>query len=345
MFEIDTHRVILQLLDGEGSGSTESVINSLISIFLLTVGVLSLCGSLFIIVSFLLLKDWSFPNNLIFVLSLCDFFWTGTYFALFNLQGGLCVFQAVWGSFWGLATTFWTFFMAFTYWSQFSRFKIEIYRRGPYIFHGITWTLSFILAVAPVFTHDYNPNGITRNIPRCWLQDSKDLARFWAYYIWVMLVMVAIAVMYTDLILKLRRSSVVQQRVDTFSVRWYLYPAIYWGVWIVPCILRILEQAYPDRNFDVLVLVQSITMPMQGFLNCLVYGIRTSLIERIKAARQTPTDEKDRARLLPHRSDILEDGIFDDSALPLSINTNADVDFTRPIVNSYDRFSDSPHIN
>jgi len=121
------------------------------------------------------------------------------------------VFQAVWGSFWGLATTFWTFFMAFTYWSQFSRFKIEIYRRGPYIFHGyvvvisfflcslsrkahfiiffphirITWTLSFALAVAPIFTHDYNPNGITRNIPRCWLQDSKDLARFWAYYIWV----------------------------------------------------------------------------------------------------------------------------------------------------------------
>ena len=86
MFEIDTHRVILQLLDGEGSGSTESVINSLISIFLLTVGVLSLCGSLFIIISFLLLRDWTFPNNLIFVLSLCDFFWTGTYFALFNLQ-------------------------------------------------------------------------------------------------------------------------------------------------------------------------------------------------------------------------------------------------------------------
>jgi len=84
-------------------------------------------------------------------------------------------------------------------------------------------------------------------------------------------------------------------------------------------------------------------MNEKGFLNCLVYGIRTSLIERIKAARKKSTDDLDRVRLLPHKSDVLENGIFDESALPLSINTNVDVDFTRPIVNSYDRFTDSPH--
>lgn len=80
-------------------------------------------------------------------------------------------------------------------------------------------------------------------------------------------------------------------------------------------------------------------------MNCLVYGIRSSLIERIKAARNKTTADIERAQLIQHKPEILEgeSGIFDDNALPLSINTNIDIPSDYVYArNSYERFSDSP---
>jgi len=63
-----------------GSGSDEALVTA-VNALLKTTGILSFFGALFIIISFYLLKDWSFPNNIIFMLSVCDFMHATIYFA------------------------------------------------------------------------------------------------------------------------------------------------------------------------------------------------------------------------------------------------------------------------
>eukprot|EP01102_Stenamoeba_stenopodia_P007801 TRINITY_DN2200_c0_g1_i1.p1 TRINITY_DN2200_c0_g1~~TRINITY_DN2200_c0_g1_i1.p1 ORF type:complete len:315 (+),score=53.35 TRINITY_DN2200_c0_g1_i1:119-1063(+) len=303
---VSVQRVLLEVLSsnatgsgGSGSGSGSTALIDTVDVLLRTTGILSFFGALFIIISFFLLKDWSFPNNIIFVLSVCDLLHATIYFAFpSDLVGNSCIFEGAWASFWALAAAFWTFWVAVIYYSQFTPHKNLVAKKGPLVFHGITWSLSLLLAILPIFTHDYAsyPTSATQNIIRCWIGTTKDLARFWGYYIWIILIMILIAVMYTDMIIKIRRS-LVRHNIDSFSVRWYLYPIIFWLSWLCPVILRILDQIYPDNPWPTLVIIGAIAMPLQGFLNAIVYGVRSSLIERIKRAWY---GQEDKPLLLRH---------------------------------------------
>jgi len=243
-------------------------------------GSLSLLGSVFILITFLLIHDWRFPNNLIFFLTLSDFLWVATFFwGDAPRDTAACAFQGVFGGFWGLATTYWILFIAVIYNSQLNpSWKRFFHQYEQTIAHAVVWPLSFFLTLLPYFLGDYTPNPKNINIPVCWIARKDDGARFWAYYGWVILDLIAIPILYGHLVYTLRTAP----KRPTLTYRWLAYPIAFWICWFEPTVFRILEQVNPNRDYTYLVVIQSITMLSQGMLNALIYGFRASIFKQIK---------------------------------------------------------------
>jgi len=272
---------------------------------------LSALGALFILVSFVLVRDWSFPSNFIFFLSFCDFFHAIGLMYLDPKAHWLCMAQSVLDTFWALSSLFWTLSIAVVYWSQNTRFKHKIYGFEK-LFHAIVWPSAAILATLPLAFGNYGFDPKQQaNIPKCWIIESGNYARIWAYYGWVLLVMIGITVLYVYVLYKrlTRKRKHNNHLYETLNadyrrelIRTGMYPLVLWVLWPIPSITRVLEYAYPDRKYNALLVMTAALLPLQGFCNAFVYGFRNNLISKIKQSMCGNNRDQLRESLLPPSS-------------------------------------------
>lgn len=143
---------------------SDTELNLVIDVGLIFSSTLSTFGSGFIIITFFLVRDWTFPNNLIFWLSVCDFCYAICYFYLYPPDNWFCYSQAIWANFFGLAAQFWTLIIAIIYWSQLYTFGRRLFRFQK-LYHIIVWGLSTFLSFLPLAFNDYGVD-VERNIPK-----------------------------------------------------------------------------------------------------------------------------------------------------------------------------------
>lgn len=268
---------------------------------------LSIIGTLLIILSFFLVRDWRFPDVIVFWLAVCDFLYALCCIDI-NPEGLLCKIQGVATDFVTLASFFWTLLIAFAYWSQLFRFGRRLFRLYK-LFHIVIWSLSFVLAVVPFILHEY----VVQEEPiveKCWLAISKDYVRYWAFFAFLYLVMCLIPFFYIYLNIFL---CFKKRKSHNWVTRMSLYPVVFWIIWLGPCSLRLLEQMNQHKDYPTWVAIVAITNPLQGFpkqvlilfvtynlslgfLNALVYGCRRDRLFTVQ--KQAPKISSENTHLL-----------------------------------------------
>ena len=124
--------------------------------FLVMSSALSVIGSIYVIMAFLLVRDYSFPTNLVIWLTISNLLFDVQFFVVDPKDDNSCIMLGFYSHFWYIASLLWTLVMAFIAWSQFTkRLKYKVMGWSKY-FHIGVWTLSFLASVAPLFFNGYS---------------------------------------------------------------------------------------------------------------------------------------------------------------------------------------------
>jgi len=118
----------------------------------------------------------------------------------------------------------------------------------------------------------------------CWLDAAPKYARFVFLYAFVYFVVVSIIVINTIICINFRfhyefsPSKVAKNRIKNIYKRLVVYPIAFLILWI-PSIANRISQAVQPNEIYVLVLLQAIFLPLQGFVDALVYGFTSILYD------------------------------------------------------------------
>jgi len=250
---------------------------------------LSLIGSAFIIITFILLSEQRmfFHRKLVFIMSICDFFTAAFYLitpfynhndviksggVLYFKPKELCLFQAINLQFWQLSSFGWTVIICFNLY--FTMLKNKDAEPFYPLYHLFVWSYNILVGVILYFEKAY---GVADQW--CWLDVNSYEWRLIAGYIPLWLVWIYSLLVYCRLVFHIR--SVFADNEASFNVKadtkvlrkFLLIPFFFillnfWG-----SINRVTEIAtqMPQTNFW-LVLLQAICDPLHGFVNGCFYG-------------------------------------------------------------------------
>eukprot|EP01089_Gocevia_fonbrunei_P000930 TRINITY_DN10903_c0_g1_i1.p1 TRINITY_DN10903_c0_g1~~TRINITY_DN10903_c0_g1_i1.p1 ORF type:complete len:396 (-),score=31.02 TRINITY_DN10903_c0_g1_i1:140-1327(-) len=233
--------------------------------------------------------------RLILWLSFCDFVVSGVYVfvAISSLSGHsdffsssseiVCILQALIAEYFQLASFGWTISFAYALWSLHVTKRTwndsqrkTVLKRLEWGAHLLSWIGPLPSVVILAALHQYGPAG-----PWCWIQsdDSEgDIFRFVFFYIPLWLSATFLTLVY------LRVSCTVSKKnADNIPHRVSLYLLIFLFCYTPGTINRIQNWVSPEPWFW-LECLQATTDPLQGFLNCLIYGWTTPILfQRMKA--------------------------------------------------------------
>jgi hypothetical protein len=268
------------------------------------VSALSLAGSLFITVAFLYFKRLrSFSFMLVATLSLTDFVGQVLDFVqppsveLEAMDRGApltaaCWVQALSDSFFQLASVLWTTAIAATlYMSVFLRMPADVVERKYKWFALACYGVPAVLTLLPLSDAAYGPAG-----GWCWIRGNKDYWRYIQFYAPLWLAIIFNAVVYTRVVMLLRRTMAAAKQVsagmgggsDDEAVhtmhailrRLQVYPFILLVVWLPASVNRLYESATGQQVFG-LYLAQKMCSNSQGMLNALAYGLSAGVREAL----------------------------------------------------------------
>ena len=141
----------------------------------------SLLGSLFIVVFFLAFEELRrFAHRLIFYLAIGEFFWAGSYLlGPLREEDGLCMFQSVMLSYWGLVVVLWIIVISYTLnrCLTFPNANLEDYER-KYLLG--CFGLPLVVAAIPLTTGSYG-----ETLGWCWISNSTEAS---VVFLWELLV-------------------------------------------------------------------------------------------------------------------------------------------------------------
>lgn len=260
-----------------------------ISSLWLACGIISIFGSLFIIVCFICFKELrNFAFRLVLFLSISDI--SASITKLFGDAGsmgpGACLFQAISMTFFELASILWVVLIAFTLHMAFLKERADF--SGPKIgakanyYHG-AWVFACIMTLLPLITDSYGDSGAW-----CWIKDGQaDLVwRIVTFYGELWLAWVYCFYVYTSVLLKIRRmnpspdGSLSHRRV---LMRIMYYPLVLVVCWSAASVNRLYEMISGDKSFEFTVL-QVLLSGLFGFCNAVVYGMTPAVRLRVKHA-------------------------------------------------------------
>ncbi|KAG9390227.1 Slime mold cyclic AMP receptor [Carpediemonas membranifera] len=266
-------------------------------------GTLSFMGSSYIVISCLLLtfgivKQSTQTTNvsLVLSLSLADFFSSFSYMTIFfNLHNRfwiVCKLQAFWMQLFELASIFNTGAIAF-YLLNSIIFRLK--GRVLSVVNGfwiiVAWTIPIIMAVTLFPLGGYGPSG-----PWCWVNVVEFKFFFFYNYLFVIVILnilIYIAV-FTYLSLLGRKVSRTNRHTVRFARSLLAYMVVFFGVWSVPVIYRLLSLAV-DVDTPLLVIPMTILNPCGGIFNGLIYGyfarVHQSWLKWIDRKRRTITTQ------------------------------------------------------
>mmetsp|Transcript_2240 Transcript_2240/g.5204 ORF Transcript_2240/g.5204 Transcript_2240/m.5204 type:complete len:324 (-) Transcript_2240:105-1076(-) len=245
---------------------------------------LSVCGSLFIILSFLLFPNLrKFSYRLVFWLSVSDLLnQCSTYFGSPNEHTAECFIQAGVNQFFSIASFFWTVAIAFVLRSTviFKRADIESsYQR----MHLAIWLPALLLTLVPAWK--YGTTGAW-----CWISGDDNVGkvlRFVCYYIPLWFAIGYNGFAYISVIRYLKRlqrlaesmrNSTNQPQFEMKSVAklgWYPLILVFCYLW--GTINRIQNWVRPDNPIFWFFVIHTITKSLTGFLNSIAYGLNQSV--------------------------------------------------------------------
>jgi hypothetical protein len=241
---------------------------------------LNLLGTLVIVSSILLYRRYTiFESRLILFLSICAGLSTFSWFVPDVSEAespSLCAFQAVWANFFDWSLVMWIFVFAINTYASFAKhIRTD---RWEYAFHVAVWGVSSFFTVIPLFNETYGDSGTF-----CWLRTSA--MRFGTFYIELFIIFVIVIVLYV-LVLKVLRdqarvakvigsargeSEAEAARRHSMEGKIKAYVLVFIILWL-PAIINRLHQLFADRPEFWLVLLHSVCVPLQGFVNSLIYA-------------------------------------------------------------------------
>lgn len=171
--------------------------------------VLSLFGTVFIVISFFMWKDIRTTSRRILVyISIADFFTcVATIAAVTNfwLSGSenpqVCLVQSVIGTLSVLCSFFWTVSMAVYLYISVCMKKSRLAERLMYVFHVCSWGIPLLIVTLAASLHKLGDNGSKVSAGWCWVNINLNWSDqvFWmllAGKLWEIIASVVIAVLY-----------------------------------------------------------------------------------------------------------------------------------------------------
>jgi len=147
-----------------------------------------------------------------------------------------------------------------------------------WVFHVISWGVPLILCIALLAGHLYTRNSD----PGSWCHPKVP----WSYILWeapMVGAFVVNALLYCALIFLLRlRRSKSQNDYITRQVMWRLtlFLVVYFIAWAPDVLFHVERLIFPDCSLLWLGILQNMFAPLQGFGNCLVYGLLNRKIRK-----------------------------------------------------------------
>ncbi|XP_060069964.1 cyclic AMP receptor-like protein A [Ylistrum balloti] len=251
-------------------------------------GGLSLIGSSFVLsISWLFRKYAAFVQRMVIYLSVSAFF-----HAISFMMGGVyplgpaCVLKGFWITYFHWAVLLWDVHITCNLYQNVVKMKsLEKFEK---IFCLNCWGIPFVIALVPLIAGRYGPAGAW-----CWIVDAWDLERLFLWYIPLFLGIFFMTIVYLYIVYTLKRKASTwhgtydpdmeqkkaQMRNDITALRFY--PLVYLVINIIPLINRIQNAIHEDKPVFGLILGQSITAPLQGALNAMIFGADKETISQL----------------------------------------------------------------
>jgi hypothetical protein len=244
--------------------------------------VLNLLGTLLIVSSIVLYRRYRiFESRLILFLSICaglsTFAWLVPDVNEVE-QPSLCAFQAVWQQFFDWSVIMWILVFAVNAFLVFVK-NVQT-AKFEFAYNALVWGVSSLFTVIPLFdpSSGYGDAGSF-----CWIRTNA--MRFGAFYIELFVIFLVVLVLYilvfkavrdqarvakaigsakgeteTDVSRRMRTESKIKAYVAVFIVMW------------LPAIINRVHQLFADRPEFWLVLLHSVSVPLQGAVNSIIYA-------------------------------------------------------------------------
>jgi len=240
---------------------------------ILGTGSLGLLGASFIMITFLLFKDIRmFSTKLIFFLSLSDFMVSISWFPFGNVNEYLCTIQAMGLQFFLCSSLLWTMCislsLAFAFYSdKFENFELS---HNMKYYHFLCWGYPTVTVFISLLSNRFADIG-----PWCFLVPHTYFRLF--YYLPLAVVFFVNLGVLVAVRLKIsRHKGSIEARMNVI-VSFYLVGFL---ASQLPSLVNGMQNFFqPENPVFVLYLFQSLFQPMQGFLNCLVYGKNEGFVE------------------------------------------------------------------
>jgi len=238
----------------------------IIQTIILATASLGLLGSLFIISTFLLFKEIRlFSTKLLFFLSLSDFMASICWYPFGSKDEILCVIQAMGLQFFLCSSLLWTMCISISLLLAFYSDKFETFElsRNFKYYYALCWGIPLISVIICLSFGQYANEG-----PWCFVVPDSLFRLF--YYVPLTIVFLVNFGTFIAIRLKIAHFKYsIEARMNTM-LSFYLVAFL---VAQLPSVTNGFQKfAQPTHPIFALYIFQSTFQPLQGFLNCIVYG-------------------------------------------------------------------------
>lgn len=234
---------------------------------------MSIVGSSFIIFSYYYFVSMrTFPLKLIVMLSIADFFSSIQFYIGFDNFATKCFetqfacsLSATMSQYFEMASYCWTTVIAFNIYQVLVVKNGERVENYEWKYHFFCWGFPLFLLICVASTGSLGDAGNW-----CWIKKERPVERLLGYYVPLLIMIIINAVFYMLIGRGLQSFESEQKRPIIMRLRKYLMVFL---ITRIPSVInRFYEIASGGETVYFLLLLQSLSAPLQGFCNALVYG-------------------------------------------------------------------------
>jgi len=245
-------------------------------------GTLSLLGTLFIVLTFLLFKHLrgSFGFRLIFYLAVSNLISAIQVIvqsANEHCANDACIAGAYMSQFGNLSGIFWVAFIGLNFFLAVSGANnnaaaIKFNQHKEKIYNSIAWGLPGIFTLIAGFGGMFGVAGMW-----CWIMGTHLAARIIMYDFWIMVVYIWSAVLLVWVCMKRR----LMKEAPALARRLIYYILVFFGCNLFTIIgtFSFYSRSETDTGVEWLRIAIAVFEPLHGFLNALVYGLNVKVTE------------------------------------------------------------------
>lgn len=265
--------------------------------------IISLTGSFFIIFCYFYLKELrTFAFKLVLMMCISDVFYSignclgdaGGGDTHIGSSNGLCTFQSILLSYFGLTSLFWAISIAFTLQKAFLQeseaFGPARIHENTWKYHLICWGIPVIFTLGPLITDSYGDTG-----GWCWIKPTPYMHVYWKFvqfYIFLWLGIAYNCYVFINVYQKIRNMTGGHMQGNDASAamarRLKLYPVVLILCHVFGTINAFYEAVNHGEMVYELNMLGVIFGTSMGFFNALVYGLTPEVGNQLCSRRGDP---------------------------------------------------------